>query len=237
MEQKCWKLAPSDFAFLWEDCKRCFYLKVVHGFRRPSSPMPKIFTRIDMQMKLCFGGRRTEDVLPGLPGGLLEFSEKWVTSIPLVIPGRASGCFVRGKFDTVIRFDDGTFGVVDFKTCDRNDHHIPLYARQLHAYAFALELAAAGSLCLKPVSRLGLLVFEPTAFSKDGNGSCYLGGGLKWIEIPRTDGAFKQFLAEVLDLLESTTVPSPNPDCGWCHYQGASRQPNFRSQRDDTLCA
>jgi len=32
------KLSPSDFAFLWEQCKRCFYLKVVHGIRQPSMP-------------------------------------------------------------------------------------------------------------------------------------------------------------------------------------------------------
>ena len=33
------RLSPSDFAFLWEQCKRCFYLKVVHGIRQPSMPM------------------------------------------------------------------------------------------------------------------------------------------------------------------------------------------------------
>lgn len=38
-----WKLSPSDFAFLWEECKRCFYLKVVNGIQRPPLIMPKIF--------------------------------------------------------------------------------------------------------------------------------------------------------------------------------------------------
>jgi hypothetical protein len=46
-----WKLSPSDFAFLWEECQRCFYLKVVRQFYRPWSPMPKIFTKIDGIMK------------------------------------------------------------------------------------------------------------------------------------------------------------------------------------------
>jgi ATP-dependent exoDNAse (exonuclease V) beta subunit len=89
-----------------------------------------------------------------------RFSEHWVESRPLAVPGQASSCFVRGKFDTVVRFDDGGFGVVDIKTSAQNSEHIPLYARQLHAYACALEQAAPGRLALSPVRRLGLLVYE-----------------------------------------------------------------------------
>ena len=35
MSNRAWKLSPSDFAFLWQECKRCFYLKNVTGFQRP----------------------------------------------------------------------------------------------------------------------------------------------------------------------------------------------------------
>ena len=68
---KNWTLSPSNFAFLWEECKRCFYLKIVSGVRRPGGPMPKIFTIIDAQMKgrflannSIFGGIRTEPCEP-----------------------------------------------------------------------------------------------------------------------------------------------------------------------------
>src|SRR2546430_1740204 len=110
------RLSPSDFAFLWEECKRCFYLKVVKGFRRPSSPMPKIFTNIDLQMKECFAGKRTTLAVPTLPGGVFEYSEKWVQSTPIVVPGHTSQCVLRGKFDNAIKFDDGSYGLDDFKT-------------------------------------------------------------------------------------------------------------------------
>jgi len=36
--------------------------------------------------------------------------------------------------------------VVDFKTLARNSEYFPLYTRQLHAYACALEQAAPGEL-------------------------------------------------------------------------------------------
>ena len=37
------KLSPSDFGFLYDECKKCFYLKVKHNFDRPRFPIPSIF--------------------------------------------------------------------------------------------------------------------------------------------------------------------------------------------------
>ena len=88
----------------------------------------------------------------------------------------------------MVRFDNGGFGVVDFKTSARNSEHIPLYARQLHAYACALEQAAPGRLALSPVRRLGLLVYEPNAFEQQTTGAGRLSGTLSWLEIPRENG-------------------------------------------------
>ena len=80
---RSWTLPPSDFAFLWEECRRCFYLKVVHGIRRPSGPMPKIFTTIDLAMKHCFADKRTEEILPELPPGRIVMSDRMVESAPI----------------------------------------------------------------------------------------------------------------------------------------------------------
>ena len=46
-----WKLSPSELTFLWDECPRCFYLKVVHKFNRPWGAFPGIFSRIDKLMK------------------------------------------------------------------------------------------------------------------------------------------------------------------------------------------
>ena len=61
---KSWKLSPSDLTFLWDECPRCFYLKVVNGFNRPSLPMPKIFTRIDLIMKGYYAGKPSSALSP-----------------------------------------------------------------------------------------------------------------------------------------------------------------------------
>jgi len=218
--ERTYVLSPSDFAFLWMECPRCFYLQVVGTSRRPRAPFPKIFSVIDGQMKACFTGSRIE--LPDLPGGVVGYPDLWVESEPIVIPGRATRCVLRGKLDNVITFDDRTYGVIDGKTCSTKDDHVPLYGRQLHAYAYCLEHPAPGKPRLLPVSRLGLLVFEPEGFTYPMAGAAAveaaLTGAMRWIAIPRDDAAFLAFLTEVLDLLERPDPPPPGPTCQYCKY-------------------
>ncbi|MGH7228401.1 MAG: PD-(D/E)XK nuclease family protein [Nitrospiraceae bacterium] len=218
------KLSPSDFSFLWEECKRCFYLKTVKGFYRPRPIMPKIFTVIDAEMKKWFTGRRTESFAPGLQAGSVQFGEKWVESRPGAIPGSSSTYVIRGKFDTVVKFDDQSYGVIDFKTSETRPDHVRLYGRQLHAYARALEDPAEGNFALKPISRLGLLVFRPSAFSNDTSGTALLAGDLRWIEVPRDDAGFATFMSEVGSVLDLPAPPEPAASCEWCKYRRESLQ-------------
>ncbi len=223
MGDRNWKLSPSDFAFLWEECKRCFYLKVVKGFFRPPPIFPRIFNIIDSQMKMCFAGQRLENLVKEIPKGLVTHSDEWVESIPIAFPNYSSTCFIRGKFDTIVKFDDNTYGVIDFKTSEINENHINLYSRQLHAYAYALENPAPSKFSCSPISKLGLIVYEPKEFSCNDMDIASLKGGLKWLEIPRNNDAFLGFLHDVLTLLDKQEPPSPSPTCEWCKYRDNSR--------------
>ena len=42
-----YKLSPSDFAYLYQDCKHCYYLKVKKGLDKPKSIMPGVFSAIN----------------------------------------------------------------------------------------------------------------------------------------------------------------------------------------------
>ncbi len=218
-----WKLSPSDFAFLWEECKRCFYLRIARSFQRPRPIMPKIFTLIDSEMKNYYSQKRTEDIATEMPPGVVAYGEKWVESQPITLPGFSATCFVKGKFDTVVRFDDGTFGVIDFKTSQRKSEHIPLYSRQLHAYAYALEHPGGHGFAAKPVTQLGLLVFEPSQYRQGKTGRVGFAGDISWVPVPRDDAKFMEFLTQVVTILESPEPPPANPDCGWCKYRQNSR--------------
>lgn len=226
MSRRCWTLSPSDLAFLWDECPRCFYLQVVCGFPRPRASVPEAVIRIDEQMKTGCGGRRTEALAPGMPAGVLELGERRVESEPVDVhlPDAVHRCVIRGRLDTAVRLDDGGHAVVDLETGAWPAAHGALHARRLHAYAYALEHAAPGAASLGRITRLGRLVFEPEKFTRDSGGLAALSGGFTWIDIPRDDGLLFGVLAEVLSVLERPEPPGGAPLCEWCVYRDASRR-------------
>jgi hypothetical protein len=224
MPERDWILNPSDFAFLWEECRRCFYLKVVDKFPRPRIILPPVFRIIDTLMKKRYAGEKTGDALPFLNPGVIDSSVSRVQSVPVSVPGRRSTCTIRGKLDAVVRFNDGTFGVIDFKTSSGRERDETLYSRQLHGYAFALERAVPGHLSLSPVVKLGLVVFEPRSFEGGGSSPAMLIGRVHWKEIVRDDPGFYSFLSQVVGVLEQGVPPPSSPSCEWCHYRDKSRK-------------
>jgi hypothetical protein len=223
---KEFKLSPSDFAFLWEECKRCFYLKVARGFDRPRMAFPKIFGTIDKAMTACYSGMHTQAIASGMPEGVIRLGQKWVRSRPIELGMGKRTCSISGRLDALIEFKNDTYGVIDFKTSSARGEHIPLYSRQLHAYAYALENPPPRELPLGPITRLGLLVFEPSTFAHHSDETATLTGGLTWVEMPRDDAAFFDFLDQVVSVLSQPVPPEPAPDCMWCAYRQASREYN-----------
>ncbi len=225
-----YKLSPSDFAFLYEGCKRCYYLKVVHGISQPSIPLPGIFGKIAGLLKDHYHGRRTEELHPALPPGTVEHAEKWVRSDTIRRPNRTATCFIKGRFDIVVEFDDRTYGVIDFKTGTPSEASGALYSRQLHAYAYALEHPAPGALSLSPVTKMGLLYFYPSRISQTAIDWLSFDAEIHWIEIEKDEEAFLGFVDEALGILESPELPEPSPECKWCEYVREMR--NFPKSRD-----
>ena len=160
-------LKPSDFAFTYDGCKRCFYYKVIKGVKTPLV-LPSIFKKIDQLTIDFFEGKNVKDIDKSLPEGWVKFGDKKVKSKPLRLDGGKSDhtVTINGKIDTIVEFDDETFGIVDFKTSSINDKKAKIYSRQLHAYAIALENPADNFTKMSPVSRLGLFVMEPYKLTK-----------------------------------------------------------------------
>src|SRR5207244_13246058 len=109
-----------------------------------------------------------------------------------------------------------TFGIVDFKTTDARDSHVPLYSLQLHAYALAFENPALGRPRMAPVTKLGLLCFEPAGMTRLSGGNFAYRTEPKWIEIPRNDSSFLNFISLVVATLDRTTAPPSSPECQFC---------------------
>ncbi len=217
------KLSPSDLTFLWDECPRCFFLKYIHGINRPSAPFPAVFGSIDRLMKAQFAGRQASDLDLTLPPGIVGVSEKMVESVPIIFPGHPVSLYVRGKIDAYIGFEDGSYGVVDFKTSEPKKEHIPFYSRQLHAYAYALEHPAPGRLAFSPVTRMGLYVEAPHATLLDATSQISFNFRSTWLEVPVEGQNFISFLHEVLALLELPEPPPPGDSCEYCQYRQHAR--------------
>jgi len=207
-----WKMAPSDFAFLYEECKRCYYLKVVRKQRRPSAPFPAIFSKIDVAMKQHYLDRHSGEVgIPGLPPGIIR-SGRNVQSAPLNIPGAANEVSLGGNTDIMVECDDGTLAIIDFKTSSPKSTSIYKYSRQLHSYAMAVENPLKGE--PQEVSHLGLVCFTPGAFGADG-----LHGELQHVTIPLRRDDFDAFLQDVVSTLSQPSPPPASPRCQFCAYR------------------
>ncbi len=184
--------------------------------------MPSIFSKIAGMQKTYFDLKRTADVHPLLPPGVVAYGEKFVQSVPISFPEFATTCYIKGRFDNVVRFDDGTYGVIDFKTSTPQHANHANYGRQLHAYTYALEHPAPGALTLSPISKLGLLCLEPTALAANGPAFA-LACDPVWIEIQRDDETFMAFVREVLQVLDAPDPPPPSEGCVFCQYRDAAR--------------
>jgi hypothetical protein len=213
-----YKIAPSALTFLYDQCKRCYYLNVVHGISPPALVLPGIFTKIANLLKSHYDGKRTSDLHPDLPPGVVKYAEKQVKSRTIRFPDYNSSCFISGRFDIAIEFDDGSYGVIDFKTGKPHESKIDLYSRQLHAYSYALEHPAPGALSLSPVTKLGLLYFYPSEISQTSIERLSYEAEIQWIEIDKDGDGFMSFVEEVLGVLDKGELPESSPDCPWCDY-------------------
>jgi hypothetical protein len=218
-----YKLSPSDLTFTWDECKYCFYVKVKHGIVLRTA-FPGMFAKMGNLTSEFYLGKPAREISPDLPPGIVKYREKFVKSASISIPGAKSECYLSGRFDAIIEFEEGSYGIVDYKTSEAKDEHVAFYSRQLSAYAYALENPAANALGLSPISRLGLFVITPHRFKRTNEDGMIFVNRTTWMEVPRDDQAFLALLGEVLAVLDAPHPPSPAEECGVCNYRKAMQE-------------
>ena len=159
------------------------------------------------------------ELSPDLPAGIVKYREKWVKSVPISFPGTSTQCVIKGRFDAIMAFEDGSYGVIDYKTSDASEEKAAFYSRQLSAYAYALENPGPGALSISPITRLGLFVITPHRFERLPSGEIAFITKTTWMDVPRDEETFLSFLREVVTLLDLPTLPEPAEDCGLCNYR------------------
>ncbi len=193
----------------------------MNNIAQPSIPLPSIFSKIAGLLKDHYDGKPTSELHADLPPGIVSLGEKYVRSESIELPGHKATCYISGRFDIVLSFDDGSYGVIDFKTSNPSSESSGLYSRQLHAYAYALEHPAPGKLSLSPVTKLGLLYFYPDSVNQQSIDRLNYGAEIVWVEVEKDEQGFLNFIDAVMDVLELSKAPGHSPNCQWCKYMNS----------------
>ncbi|QQS38828.1 PD-(D/E)XK nuclease family protein [Candidatus Woesebacteria bacterium] len=206
-----YKLSPSDFAYLYEECKLCYCLKIKQGIYQPSMPMPGVFSAINTRLQGKLVGINLKELSSDLPDGEVIAQEGWVESI--LVPD--TSVFIKGKYDLLVKNPDGTHTLVDLKISQQSDDKIDKYKTQLTAYKFALENPKSGN----PISitKIALLIFYPDQVTFRNN-IADVGFPPKWLEVPIDESTFFTFIKEVDNLLIGP-LPKESINCKWCQYR------------------
>lgn len=206
-----YKLSPSDFAYLYEECKLCYCLKIKHGIYQPSMPMPGVFSAINTRLQGTLVGQNLQSLSKDLPDGRVIAQEGWVESEP--VPG--TSVFIKGKYDLLVKNPDGTHTLVDLKISQPGEDKIDKYKTQLTAYKFALEHPKTGEPII--TTRLGLLLFYPDTVAFTA-GTAKLDFPPHWLEVPVDMAGFLSFM-QGIDKLLSGPLPAESKTCKWCQYR------------------
>lgn len=214
-----YKLSPSDFKYLWEDCKHCFYQKVKYGITLPSIGMPGVFTKMNTLLQNAIIGMDLREINSALPAGKIEVKEGFLKSKPLP---PSKDCYISGRFDIASKLNDGTYAIIDFKITDPTEDKIQKFFAQLHAYKFALENPTFGK--PKKVSKMGVIAINPEEISFPGDNVIFHAKP-RWFEIVEDMDRFYAFISDVSKLLNSPTPPENPDNCKWCYYRICTQKP------------
>lgn len=206
-----YKLSPSDFAYLYEDCKLCYWLKVKQGIMPPPGIFPGVFSSMNTMIQGQMVGHYLSEFGKDSPRIKVIQQEGYVTS--KTVPN--TSVYISGKYDLLCENGDGTHTLVDLKISKPDVGKVEKYKTQLGAYKFALENPQSGE--SKKISKLALLIFYPEKAAYNARGAV-IDFPAKWLEIPVDEMRFMSFIMEV-DKLLSGDAPTESDTCNLCKYR------------------
>ncbi len=208
---KSYKLSPSDFAYLWNDCKYCYYQKVKFGISH-SGAFPAMFGRINKLLQDSIMGMNLSDIHPSLPSGIIEVQEGYLKSVKI----NGTNCFLNGRFDILTKLDDGTYAIIDFKITTPDEEKIlKSYSSQLHAYKFALENPANGDPI--KISKMGVVSINPEEM-KLVDGKVVFTTTPNWHPVEEDMKSFLGMVNDISTVLNGE-VPPVSETCSLCIYR------------------
>jgi len=214
------KLSPTSLN-LYAECKRCFWLKMNKGIKRPSGPFPSLPSGVDEKLKQHFdsfrkrGEKPPELVESKVQANLLQDQEfldncrSWRREPKYKDP--KTGALLRGGVDELLRAEDDSIIVLDYKTrgYSPKEETPDYYSRQINFYNLILRENG------NQTKDYGyLLYYYPDEILENGNFVFH--DQIKEVEV-NVEKA-KQTLREAVRILEDS-IPDHSEDCDYCDWR------------------
>lgn len=168
-----------------------------------------------------FNAATSAQLHPEIKEGRVLDRGGWVKSVPIPYNGQPSPYAIRGKYDLLMKFDDGTYGVIDCKFQGKDNDKSDFYSPQLEAYAYALENPVSGE--AKEVSVIGLLVWSPKKPLGDPQSGFSLGLNSSWFPITRNPAGLHERLQDFIEVISGPTPVRPT-GCETCKFIAERRE-------------
>tara|TARA_Y100000590_G_scaffold222334_1_gene251640 strand:- start:320 stop:982 length:663 start_codon:yes stop_codon:yes gene_type:complete len=213
---KIFNFSPSEFAFGFENCQRCYYDKKVHGIEI-KVPFPGIFSKLDSLQKNYYHSKSSKLISQDLEEGEIVANYNKMLYSGILYDNKKRPFTMSGKIDGYIKHKN-SFTLIDFKTTSISERKIDTYTTQLQSYALMMQKPRKDSLKLDPIRKLGIFCFDPSSISATNGKDCSINMKTQWFEIRRDDGNLIKYITRILEVLNSKEAPKRNPNCGICNF-------------------
>ena len=207
------RISPSDLTFGWSGCKRCFYMRYAYGVSH-QGPFPGIVMSLSSRQEQWYKTKHSHDFSPTLPSGVVHSTGKMLESTPIVVNGEVTPFTLGGKYDFLMAYDNGTYGVIDTKVVSQGGK-AEFYWPQLAAYDYILSNPKKDE--PRKCETLGLLVWEIADASQHSADVYNVGFNAEYEPVEVNPKKFEGFISEVVTLL-SGEMPAVGEKCSNCEY-------------------
>ena len=207
------RISPSDLTFGWSNCKRCFWMKHVYGVSH-QGPFPGIVMSLSSRQERWYKEKHSRDFSSSLLSGVVHSTGKMLESKPIIVDGRETPFTLGGKYDFLLSYDNGRFGVIDTKVVSQGGK-AEFYWPQLAAYDYILSNPKTGE--PRACETLGLLVWEIADASHQSAEIYSVGFKSEYEPVEVNPAKFQHFIGEVVSLLMGE-MPPADENCSNCSY-------------------
>ena len=183
--------------------------------------MPGLVTSLSNRQEKWYKDKSSQDFSPTLPAGVVDSTGLKVQSSPISVDGKESPLSLIGKYDFLLRYEDGTYGIIDTKIVGKNNGKGDFYWPQLAAYDYILANPASGE--ARKVETLGLMVWAVGEVAYDGSTDPMISFPTAYEPVERDPDRFKGFIEGVARLLLGD-MPKSGAKCGNCSYVASMEQ-------------